>query len=210
MFTEFLSQAADLEAPTQACQLLTRSFSGSPFLHSLPCQFRSIVYTEFFSYERARRSLPALTHSSSGSPFLRSLPCQLRSIVYTEFFSQVAELPAPARAPDMFQLVQNLRTHSGIVKLAHSVVEALTRLFPDSVDKLQPETSELSGESLETVLAPVSDRLKNKDWSPGSRWLRGQGGGSPYATVYLRIGGQAAAKDITPSKQDQCEASKDF
>ena len=82
-----------------------------------------------------------------GSHHVAALPpALLRSIVYTEFFQQVAELNAAVRAPDQFQLVQNFRTHSGIVKLAHSVVAAMTRFFPDSVDKLQPETSQINGE----------------------------------------------------------------
>lgn len=47
--------------------------------------------------------------------------------------------------PDMFQLVQNYRTHNGIVRLAHSVVLALQHFFPTSIDKLQPESSKLAG-----------------------------------------------------------------
>ena len=79
-------------------------------------------------------------------------PALFRSIVYTEFFKQVAELNVSVRAPDQFQLVENFRTHSGIVNLAHSVVAALTHFFPDSVDKLQPETSRISGEGRLGVL----------------------------------------------------------
>lgn len=53
-------------------------------------------------------------------------------------------------APDMFQLVENYRTHRGVVQLAHSLVQALMRFFPASVDKLKPESSRLQGEGPHT------------------------------------------------------------
>lgn len=46
----------------------------------------------------------------------------------------------------MFQLVENYRTHIGVVQLAHSIVEALMHFFPASVDKLKPESSNLQGQ----------------------------------------------------------------
>ena len=64
-----------------------------------------------------------------------------------ELLSGRAPTPAELRsAPDMFQLVENYRTHRGVVQLAHSIVEALMRFFPASVDKLKPESSRLQGE----------------------------------------------------------------
>ncbi|GAX74081.1 hypothetical protein CEUSTIGMA_g1531.t1 [Chlamydomonas eustigma] len=53
----------------------------------------------------------------------------------------------PAVPPDMFQLVENYRTHQSIVQLAHSLVQALMHFFPYSIDKLNPESSHLSGKS---------------------------------------------------------------
>ncbi len=48
---------------------------------------------------------------------------------------------------DMFQLVENYRTHDRIVKLASSLVKALMHFFPDSVDKLKPEMSKIDGKA---------------------------------------------------------------
>lgn len=47
---------------------------------------------------------------------------------------------------DMFQLSQNFRTHSGILKIAQSVIDLIYHLFPMSIDVLRPETSLVHGE----------------------------------------------------------------
>jgi len=45
----------------------------------------------------------------------------------------------------MFQLANNHRSHGGIVNCANSVVELITRFWPDTIDKLQPEKGEVDG-----------------------------------------------------------------
>ncbi|OWM65612.1 uncharacterized protein LOC116201312 [Punica granatum] len=47
----------------------------------------------------------------------------------------------------IFQLSQNFRTHTGILKLAHSVFDLLCHFFPLLVDVLNPETSAIHGEA---------------------------------------------------------------
>ncbi|CAI5459945.1 unnamed protein product [Closterium sp. Yama58-4] len=48
--------------------------------------------------------------------------------------------------PDLQFLSQNFRSHSGIVRVADSVVRVLLHFFPHSVDRLQPEFSQQHGE----------------------------------------------------------------
>lgn len=52
-------------------------------------------------------------------------------------------LPGPQVTP----LLENFRTHAAISSLAHyGVLEVLLHFFPDALDKLPPETSQLTGE----------------------------------------------------------------
>lgn len=46
---------------------------------------------------------------------------------------------------DYFELTVNFRSHEGIVRCAASVVQSLYKLFPDSLDHLDPETGKLPG-----------------------------------------------------------------
>jgi hypothetical protein len=47
--------------------------------------------------------------------------------------------------PKLFDLNINYRSHNGILKLAASVVKLIQRFFPNSIDKLSPERSEVDG-----------------------------------------------------------------
>lgn len=49
--------------------------------------------------------------------------------------------------PDIWQLSKNFRTHSGVVRIANSIVDLITYFFPDSIDKLSPEVSMVHGPS---------------------------------------------------------------
>ncbi|XP_041012064.1 uncharacterized protein LOC121255674 isoform X3 [Juglans microcarpa x Juglans regia] len=48
---------------------------------------------------------------------------------------------------NIFYLSQNFRTHDGVLKLAHSVIELLYHFFPQSIDVLEPENSLVYGEA---------------------------------------------------------------
>ncbi|OIT32628.1 putative helicase magatama 3 [Nicotiana attenuata] len=56
----------------------------------------------------------------------------------------------------VFQLIQNFRTHAGVLKLAQSVIDLLCHYFPQSVDFLKPETSLIYGEA-PVLLKPGAD-----------------------------------------------------
>ncbi|CAJ2636390.1 unnamed protein product [Trifolium pratense] len=58
---------------------------------------------------------------------------------------------------DTFLLTQNFGTHAGVLKLSQSIIELLSRFFPDSIDSLKPETSLIYGE------APVVLEYGNKE-----------------------------------------------
>ncbi|GBB94135.1 hypothetical protein RclHR1_00230013 [Rhizophagus clarus] len=47
--------------------------------------------------------------------------------------------------PKIFELNVNYRSHNGILKLAASVVKLIERFFPNSIDQLPPERSEVDG-----------------------------------------------------------------
>ncbi|KAF7317843.1 UvrD-like helicase ATP-binding domain-containing protein [Mycena kentingensis (nom. inval.)] len=47
--------------------------------------------------------------------------------------------------PKMFQLTTNYRSHAGIVNCARTIVETITKLWPGSIDKLQPERATVDG-----------------------------------------------------------------
>ena len=47
--------------------------------------------------------------------------------------------------PKEFELNVNYRSHNGILQIASSVVNLIRTFFPDSIDHLQPERSEVGG-----------------------------------------------------------------
>lgn len=47
--------------------------------------------------------------------------------------------------PKMFELAKNYRSHQGIVEFASFVMKLLWKGFPDTVDKLEPESAQLNG-----------------------------------------------------------------
>jgi hypothetical protein len=47
--------------------------------------------------------------------------------------------------PMMFQLATNYRSHNGIVNCAHSVIELITKFWPNAIDRLQPEKGMVDG-----------------------------------------------------------------
>ena len=47
--------------------------------------------------------------------------------------------------PTPFQLAINRRSHGGIVNCAHTVIERITRFWPDAIDILQPEHGVVDG-----------------------------------------------------------------
>ncbi|RDB28998.1 TPR and ankyrin repeat-containing protein 1 [Hypsizygus marmoreus] len=57
-----------------------------------------------------------------------------------------ADIPFHAQnSPKTFQLATNYRSHAGIVNCAHSVIELITRFWPNSIDLLAPERGIVEG-----------------------------------------------------------------
>ncbi|KAL3731195.1 hypothetical protein ACJRO7_028121 [Eucalyptus globulus] len=75
----------------------------------------------------------------------------IRSLFYKEFLMDSMDGPdirmEKGCLSKIFHLSQNFRTHSGILKLAQSVVDLLYHFFPLSIDALSPETSFICGEA---------------------------------------------------------------
>ncbi|XP_012837480.1 PREDICTED: uncharacterized protein LOC105958026 [Erythranthe guttata] len=88
----------------------------------------------------------------------------IRSLFYNEFFMKSSRICEPSASgkrekgviSDTFCLSQNFRTHTGVLRLAQSVIDLICHFFPQSIDALAPETSLIYGES-PVVLEPGSD-----------------------------------------------------
>ncbi|KAG0703070.1 hypothetical protein DFH29DRAFT_918710 [Suillus ampliporus] len=72
--------------------------------------------------------------------------------------------------PTMFQLAINYRSHGGIVNCAHSVIELITRFWPNTIDNLQPEKGVVDG------LKPVFFTGWDKDTVRYEQFLFGASG----------------------------------
>ncbi|KAL6538714.1 hypothetical protein OROGR_012702 [Orobanche gracilis] len=85
----------------------------------------------------------------------------IRSLFYTEFLMKSRSSDTSGKREkglisDMFNLSQNFRTHTGVLRLAQSIIDLICYYFPQSIDSLPPETSLIYGES-PVVLEPGSD-----------------------------------------------------
>ncbi|KAJ7479971.1 hypothetical protein B0H11DRAFT_1725402, partial [Mycena galericulata] len=61
-------------------------------------------------------------------------------------YNIVTKFSSPTAAPPRtFQLTVNYRSHSGIVNCAHSVIEVITKLWPDAIDLLERERGTVDG-----------------------------------------------------------------
>ncbi|KAJ8527747.1 hypothetical protein K7X08_015198 [Anisodus acutangulus] len=85
----------------------------------------------------------------------------IRNLFYNEFVmdtkgNEVAGRKDKGHLSRVFQLIQNFRTHAGVLKLAQSVIDLLCHYFPQSVDFLKPESSLICGEA-PVLLKPGAD-----------------------------------------------------
>ncbi|KAI9567008.1 P-loop containing nucleoside triphosphate hydrolase protein [Boletus coccyginus] len=72
--------------------------------------------------------------------------------------------------PTAFQLVINYRSHGGILNCAHTVIERITRFWPEAIDGLQPEEGIVDG------LKPVFFRGWDQDTVRYEQFLFGASG----------------------------------
>ncbi|XP_019165856.1 PREDICTED: uncharacterized protein LOC109161799 isoform X2 [Ipomoea nil] len=85
----------------------------------------------------------------------------VRTLFYEEFIMKLKGDGPPARKDKghlagVSCLLQNFRTHAGVLRLAQSVIDILCHYFPQSIDALAPETSLIYGEA-PVLLKPGSD-----------------------------------------------------
>ncbi|XP_073025717.1 uncharacterized protein [Primulina eburnea] len=76
----------------------------------------------------------------------------IRSLFYNEFVMKSENSSSAVReekglVSDIFRMRQTFHAHTGIFRLAQSVIDLLYHFFPQSVDALAPETSFIHGES---------------------------------------------------------------
>nr|GAT61403.1 predicted protein [Mycena chlorophos] len=74
---------------------------------------------------------------------------ELKAFMYTVEQGRKSKHPEhaflPAAPPKVFQLTTNYRSHTGIVNCARTLVDTITKLWPDSIDKLEPERGTVEG-----------------------------------------------------------------
>ncbi|KAG2034294.1 hypothetical protein BDR03DRAFT_1093813 [Suillus americanus] len=78
---------------------------------------------------------------SAGSSFRFN---DLKAFVYRMEHRSSSVTPTRAQ-PMMFQLATNYRSHNGIVNCARSVIELITKFWPNAIDHLQPEKGRVDG-----------------------------------------------------------------
>ncbi|ONI27451.1 hypothetical protein PRUPE_1G087400 [Prunus persica] len=76
----------------------------------------------------------------------------IRHMFYKEFVLESKrdkheQIEDKGQLSKIFHLSQNFRTHDGILKLSQSIIDLLYHFFPQSIDKLKPETSPIYGEA---------------------------------------------------------------
>jgi hypothetical protein len=57
----------------------------------------------------------------------------------------------PTREPPVFHLRKNYRSHGGIVDCAASVVDIITRFWPESIDRLEREEGVIWDQNLKPI-----------------------------------------------------------
>jgi len=63
----------------------------------------------------------------------------------------LGETLARQEPPKTFQLLTNYRSHNGIVKCAHSVVQLITTFWPYAIDILAEERGKLDADGIKPV-----------------------------------------------------------
>ncbi|KAK4424964.1 Helicase SEN1 [Sesamum alatum] len=148
----------------------------------------SRVYTEIMSHikgglqegeacdsKRSRQHYVSLSDSR-----VSTLSAEKREVIYNIFeayekMKMVLGRREKGHISDVFSLCQNFRTHTGVLRLAQSVIDLICHFFPQSIDVLAPETSLIYGES-PVVLDPGSDEnsiltIFGHSRNAGGKWV---------------------------------------
>ncbi|KAG8369504.1 hypothetical protein BUALT_Bualt14G0020500 [Buddleja alternifolia] len=92
---------------------------------------------------------------------------EIRSLFYNEFLMKFESCEFSGKrekgiVSDTFKLSQNFHTHTGVLKLALSVVDLLCHFFPHSVGILAPETSLIYGIGADQVILVRDDSTRKE------------------------------------------------
>ncbi|KAG2109745.1 uncharacterized protein F5147DRAFT_150627 [Suillus discolor] len=127
---------------------------------------------------------------SAGSSFRFN---DLKAFVYRmeRNSSSVTPTGVPVHQPTMFQLGINYRSHDGIVKCAHSIIELITKFWPNAIDHLQPEKGVVDG------VKPVFFTHLDND-AHFKRFLVGESASNPKlgARQCILVRNEAAVKTV--------------
>ncbi|KAF8151966.1 hypothetical protein K438DRAFT_1778624 [Mycena galopus ATCC 62051] len=99
----------------------------------------------------------------------------------------------PAIPPRVFELTVNYRSHTGIVNCARSVIEVITKLWPDAIDVLAPERGTVDG------LRPIFFTNWESENMQSKQFLFGEQSGSPIelgAEQCILVRNDAARKKL--------------
>ncbi|KAH7884002.1 hypothetical protein F5I97DRAFT_1631620 [Phlebopus sp. FC_14] len=99
---------------------------------------------------------------SEGSSFRFN---DLKAFLYRVEEDRNIAIERPVTQPSSFQLTINYRSHGGIVNCAHSVIEVITRFWPNAIDRLQPERGIVEG--WKPLFCKEWETLKYRNKAPG-------------------------------------------
>ncbi|CAE6383945.1 unnamed protein product [Rhizoctonia solani] len=100
-----------------------------------------------------------------------------------------------------FDLVGNFRSHTGIVDCAASIIKALYKLFPNSLDQMEPETARWKGPP------PVVFKDAGPDLSSFEQFLLSSGSGSGTsfgAQQAIIVRSESIVEDLNSRLADLC------
>ena len=69
----------------------------------------------------------------------------LKDIFFRHFLRGLEPAEAKCLTPNVWELTQNFRTHNGVLFIARKIVEMIVHFFPNSIDRMKPESSLVFG-----------------------------------------------------------------
>ena len=69
----------------------------------------------------------------------------LKDVFFHQYLKGLTECEAKNLTPKVWELTQNFRTHNGVLFLARIIIDLIIHFFPNSIDRMKPESSLVFG-----------------------------------------------------------------
>ncbi|KAJ6544312.1 hypothetical protein B0H19DRAFT_1076434 [Mycena capillaripes] len=96
----------------------------------------------------------------------------------------------PAVPPRVFQLTVNYRSHTGIVNCAHSIIDVISKLWPNAIDQLEPERGTVDG------LRPIFFTNWDSESAESNQFLFGDQPSGGYIELGILVRDDAAREKL--------------